>query len=66
MGGKGGADAPARRHDKRGLDGDVADRRFGGVEQKLFPLQYGKFLREAGGHDAVQMGVQGGGRPWES
>ena len=55
-----GAHAPPRRHFQRGLDGDIAPRYMRRIEEQLFPLQYGKFLRQARGDDAIEVGVQSG------
>ena len=41
-----------------GLNGNVAYRRVGRVEQQLLPLQHRHFLGHAGRHNAVQMGVK--------
>ena len=59
-GGEGGADAPAFGDLYGGLDGDVFDGGVGGVEEELFPLEDGHLLGDAGGDDAVEVGVEGG------
>jgi len=55
-----GADAPSGGDDDGGLDRNVADGQTGGVEQKLFPLENGELLADAGGGDTVEVRVQHG------
>ncbi len=58
--GEGGADAPAFGDCDGGLDGDLFDGGVGGVEEELFPLEDGELLADAGGDDAVEVGVERG------
>ena len=55
-----GADAPACGDLDGGLDGDVFDGRVGGVEEEFFPFEDGQLVADAGGDDAVEVGVEGG------
>ena len=57
---EGGADAPAFGDFDGGLDGNVLDGRVGGVEEEFFPLEDCHLLGDAGGDDAVEVGVEGG------
>ena len=55
-----GADAPGGRNDERRLNGDVADRSAGRVEQQFLPFEDGQLLANPLGDNAIQVGMNRG------